>query len=201
MKKDQHKNKTRINEQIRAKELRVISADGANLGVISSEEALTKAREAGLDLIEISPDANPPVARITDYGKFQYEQKKKQREIKAKAHTTETKTAQVKIGTGEHDKMLKAKRIAAWVDEGHRAKIDLFLWGRYKYMDFAFLKERLEAFLAIIPTAYDIADDIKKSPKGLTVIIEPAKKSGKGKADTTPQNTTADGDTTHHENK
>jgi len=69
----------------------VIGADGANLGVISSKEALGRAEEAGLDLIEISPKANPPVAKIMDYGKFQYEQKKKQKEIKAKSHITETK--------------------------------------------------------------------------------------------------------------
>jgi len=71
--------------------------------VISTEDAVKKAEEAGLDLIEISPNAKPPVAKIMDYGKFQYEQKKKQSEIKAKSHVTETKTVQVKIGTGEHD--------------------------------------------------------------------------------------------------
>ncbi len=82
------KQRTRINEQIRASKLRLIGADGANFGVVSKDEALEKAQEMELDLIEISPDAEPPVAKITDYGKFQYEQKKKQRAAKAKAHTT-----------------------------------------------------------------------------------------------------------------
>ncbi len=168
--------KVRINNQIRARELRVIGADGANLGVISQEVAMRAAEEAGLDLIEISPRANPPVAKITDYGKFQYEQKKKRRDIKAKTHITETKTVQVKIGTGEHDLMLKARRVSGWLKEGHRAKIDLFLWGRYKYMEFSFLKERLERFLLLITEPFKVADEIKKSPKGLSVTVEHDKK-------------------------
>jgi len=164
--------KVRINNQIRAPELRVIGADGANLGVISSEKAVQEAEKAGLDLIEISPKAVPPVAKIMDYGKFRYEQKKKQKEAKAKAHVTETKTVQVKIGTGEHDLDLKARRVTKWLKEGHRVKIDLFLWGRYKYMEFSFLKERLTRFLLIITEPYKVADDIKKSPKGLSITVE-----------------------------
>ena len=162
----------RINESIRARELRVVGADGANLGVLSRDEALRRAREAGLDLIEISDKAIPPVAKIGDYGRHLYELKKKQKAAKQKAHTTETKTVQVKIGTGEHDLALKAKRVAAWLAEGHRVKVDLFLWGRYKYMEFDFLKERLERFLKIIPEQFKMADEIKKGPKGLTVTLE-----------------------------
>ncbi|MCW9054462.1 MAG: translation initiation factor IF-3 [Candidatus Pacebacteria bacterium] len=174
----------RINQGIRAKELRVVGADGANLGVLSLKEAILKAEEAGLDLIEISPNAKPPVAKITDYGKFQYELKKKQREMKAKSHVTETKSAQVKVGTGENDMNLKARRISKWLSEGHRVKIDLFLWGRYKYMDFNFLKERLERFLNLITEEYKVADEIKKSPKGLTVVIERGKIVKKDTAET-----------------
>lgn len=173
------KDKTRINQQIRVREVRTIGADGANLGVLSVEDALSKAKDAGLDLIEISPQAKPPVAKIADYGKHQYEQKKKQRESKAKAHVSETKTIQVKIGTGEHDLMLKAKRVAIWLQEKDRVKIDLFLWGRYKYMDKEFLKERLERFLKLIPKEYQIVDEIKKSTKGLTTTIEPEAKKQK----------------------
>ncbi len=162
----------RVNHQIKAKELRVLAEDGANLGVLSLREALDQAEKAELDLIEISPNANPPVAKIMDYGRFQYEQNKKQKETKAKSHVTETKSTQVKIGTGEHDLMLKGKKVAQWLAEGHRVKIDLFLWGRYKYMEFNFLKERLERFLKIIPHEYKIADAIKKSPKGLSITLE-----------------------------
>jgi translation initiation factor IF-3 len=170
--------KVRINHQIRAKELRVIGPEGENIGVITLSDALGRAQEAGLDLIEISPIAVPPVAKIMDYGRFEYEANKKRREIKAKSHVTETKSVQVKIGTGEHDLNLKAKRAAEWLGEGHRVKVDLFLWGRYKYMQFDFLKERLERFLKMIPEEYKIAESIAKSPKGLSTVIE---RSGKKK--------------------
>lgn len=176
--------KVRINEGIRVPEVRAIGAEGENLGVIPLGKAIQLAQDAGLDLIEISPNARPPVAKITDYGKYKYELQKKQSEARSKAHTTETKSAQVKIGTGENDMRIKAERCSKWLKQGHRVKIDLFLWGRYKYMNFAFLKNRLERFLAIIPESFTIADEIKKSPKGLTVIIE---NSRSGKPWTPPQ--------------
>lgn len=166
----------RINHKIRAGELRVIGPSGENFGILSLPEALKKAEEFGLDLIEISPTATPPIAKVMDFGKYQYQEQKKQKQAKAKSHVTETKNVQVKIGTGEHDLMLKAKRVAEWLSEGHRVKVDLFLWGRYKYMDFNFLKERLERFLVIVPHEYKVADPVAKGPKGLTVTIERGKK-------------------------
>lgn len=164
--------KTRINHAIKAEQLRVVGPEGENLGLLSVAEALKIAESQSLDLIEISPNANPPVAKIMDFGKYRYQTGRKAREVKAKSHVTETKSVQVKIGTGEHDQQLKARRTAEWLEEGHRVKIDLFLWGRYKYMDEAFLKERLDRFMKIIPSEYKIADDMKKSPKGFTITIE-----------------------------
>lgn len=171
--------KTRINHQIRAKELRVIGPEGENFGLLSLSEALGKAEDLSLDLIEINPNAAPPVAKIMDYGKYEYEQNKKRREVKQKSHVTETKSVQVKIGTGEHDLTLKARKAAQWLSEGHRVKVDLFLWGRYKYMEFDFLKERLERFLKMIPEEYKLAEQVAKSPKGLSTVIE---RVGKKKA-------------------
>ena len=107
-----------------------------------------------------------------DYGKFQYAEKKRMKAAKAKSHSVETKTIQVKIGTGEHDLELKAKKASEWLKEGHRIKIELFLIGRTKYMDFQFLKQRLERILKLITEEYKIADSPKKSPKGITTIIE-----------------------------
>lgn len=166
------KERVRMNEGIRAKEVRVLGPEGENFGVLAIADALAKAKELGLDLIEVSPNANPPVCKITDYGKHKYDQKKKDKDIKSKAKVTETKEAQVKIGTSTNDMNIKASKIGAWLREGHRVKVDLFLWGRYKYMEFDFLKDRLERFLAIIPESYKIADEIKKSPKGLSVVLE-----------------------------
>ncbi len=170
------KEKVRINNQIRSSELRVIGAAGENLGIISLAQALKAAQDAGLDLIEISPNATPPIAKVMDYGKYQYETAKKDKEIKAKAHVTETKNIQIKVGTSEHDQSLKAKQVAGWLKEGHRVKIDLFLKGRYKYMDFGFLKERLERFVLLIPEEYRVASQIEKGLKGLTITIEYAGK-------------------------
>jgi translation initiation factor IF-3 len=168
------KDRTRVNQQIKAPEVRVIGPAGENYGVLPIHQALAKAIELGLDLIEISPNANPPVAKITDYGKFSYEENKKQKVAKSKAHVIEIKTLQVKIGTGEHDLELKAKKASEWLKEGHRIKIDLFLPGRSKYMDPKFLEERLQRVLVLLTENYKIAEKPSKSLKGLTTIIERA---------------------------
>jgi len=178
--------KIRINKEIRAPELRVIGAEGENLGVIPADEALKAAKNAGLDLIEISPKAKPPVAKVMDYGKFQYELKKKERAARAKAKVSETKEVQIKVGTGENDMRLKARKAAEWLEEGHRVRAELFLKGRYKGMDAEFLKSRLEKFLLLIPYPYRIAEPITKAPKGFAGIIErdPKGNAPADKADT-----------------
>ncbi len=166
----------KINHQIRAKELRVITDTGDNFGVLTLGEALAKAETLGMDLIEISPTAIPPVAKIMDYGKFQYQQSKKQKEAKARSHITETKTLQIKIGTSEHDLELKAKNASKWLKEGHRVKINLFLVGRTKYAEMEFKKERLDRILNLISEEYRVSGEIVKSPKGLTILLERATK-------------------------
>lgn len=164
----------RINQQIRARELRVIDEEGNNLGVLTLADALAKAQEQETDLIEVSPLAVPPVAKIMDFGKYQYLEQKKQKLAKG-ATGGETKNLQVKIGTGEHDLELKAKKASQFLKEGHRVKIDLFLPGRAKYLDPNFLRERLERLLTFISENYKIATPPQKSPKGMTVIIERSK--------------------------
>jgi len=166
----------KINHQIRAKELRVIGDEGEVFGVLTLSEALAKAEELKLDLIEISPNAEPPVAKLMDYGKFQYQQSKKQKEAKSRAHVTETKSMQVKIGTSDHDLELKAKNASKWLKEGHRVKIDLFLVGRSKYAEMDFKKERLNRVLNLISEEYRVSGEPLKSPKGLTVVLERAGK-------------------------
>lgn len=166
--------KVRINNQITSPELRVIGADGENLGVVSFSQAIEKAKEAGLDLIEISPNAVPPVAKIMDYGKFQYAENKKLKVSKIKAHSVEVKNIQVKIGTSDHDLSLKARKASEWLGEGNRIKVDLFLPGRTKYMDEKFLRERMDRVLKLITFDFKVADPAKRSPKGLSVVIEKA---------------------------
>jgi len=150
----------------------VISNEGVNLGVLSIKEALSQANALGLDLIEISPNTNPPIVKIANYGKYKYEQNKKLKKAKAGAKTTETKAIQIKIGTGDNDLALKARKASEWLKEGHRIKVELFLSGRSKYMPDAFLRERLDRVLHLITENYKIAEVYKKGPKGPTITIE-----------------------------
>jgi translation initiation factor IF-3 len=171
--------KSKINDAIRSLEVRVISDELGNLGVMKTKDAIAKARELGLDLIEISPDAMPPVAKIMDYGKFQYSQSKKQKEIKVKTKAAsasgEVKNIQIKVGTGEHDIELKANKASGWLTDGNRVKVELFLKGRNKYMDKKFLQERLERILKFIKVPHRVVDGFKDSPKGITVTLEKLK--------------------------
>ncbi len=167
--------KVSINNNIRAPKLRVIGAQGENLGVLTKEDALAHAKAVSLDLIEVSPQADPPVARIADYGKYTYEMSKKLKEVKAKAHITETKNIQISVSIGEHDIMIKAKQAAEWIKEGHRVKIELQLKGRTKYMEHSFLVERMDRILAVIPAEYKVAEPLKKVPKSMMIVIEKAK--------------------------
>ncbi|MEK7200660.1 MAG: translation initiation factor IF-3 [Patescibacteria group bacterium] len=168
-------NKHRINNFIRAENVRLIGPQGENFGVVSTRDAIVKALELGFDLVEISPNTVPPIAKIVDYGKFLYSENKKQKAIKSKTHIVEVKSLQIKVGTGDHDLNLKAKKASEWLKEGHRVKIDLFLPGRTKYMNENFLKERLERVFKLITEDFKITEEPKKSMKGLTAMIERAK--------------------------
>ncbi len=168
-------NRININYYIKARELRVIDQDGNNIGVISNEEAQKMARDAGLDLIEISASALPPIAKIMDYGKFQYDENKKQKASKATVKTVEIKSIQVKIGTGENDLNMKARRASDWLDEGHQVKAELFVSGRSKFLPEEFLNARLQKFLNLISIDYKVAVAIKRGPKGPVIVIEKKK--------------------------
>ncbi len=164
--------KERINKQIRAKEVRVIGSEGENIGVIPLEDALKQAEMQGLDLIEIGPNATPPIVKIMEFGKYQYELAKKQKKMKAGSKPTETKAIQVKPGTGDDALELKARTASKWLKEGHRIKVELFLPGRSKYINEEFLKGRLQKILHLISEPYKIAEELKRNPKGFLVTIE-----------------------------
>ncbi|MCB9809070.1 translation initiation factor IF-3 [Candidatus Nomurabacteria bacterium] len=172
---------TRINEAIRAREVRVIDPEEGNLGVMSRDEAISRARDKGLDLIEISGDVSPAIVKIMDYGKYQYEHKRKQRDIRAKAKEArvEVKEVQIKTGTGDHDVAMKARRASEWLRDGQRVKVELFLRGRSKYMEKDFLEGRIQSLLQKITTPFKIVEAIKKVPKGLATIIELDKQAWK----------------------
>lgn len=114
----------RVNERIRVREVRVIDDEGNNLGVMAPREGVEIARSRGLDLIEVSPDANPPVCRITDYGKFKYEQGKRDREqAKKQRQAAELKGMTLRPGTDDHDLDFKIKNIVKFLGEGHKVKV------------------------------------------------------------------------------
>lgn len=166
--------KIRINERILAAEVRVIGAEGENLGVLPRQDAIARAKELELDLIEISPNAAPPVCKIADFGRYQYEEAKKEKVSKAKQKTSEVKEVQIKIGTGDGDLALKAKKSTEWLKEGHRVKIELFLPGRSKYLNEEFLRGRFDRVLRLIGAEYKVADTPRRGPKGFVMMIERA---------------------------
>ena len=119
-----------INEEIRAKEVRLIDAEGTQVGIVSIDEALAKAAEANLDLVNISPNAAPPVCRIMDYGKYRYEQQKKEKEARKKQKTMEVKEMRLGIFTEEHDLETKAKLVSKFLEGGDKVKVSMRFRGR-----------------------------------------------------------------------
>jgi len=122
------RNQVRINEQIRISPIRVISVDGEVLGVIPTEEALKIARDAELDLVEVAPNERPPVCRIMDYGKYKYQQRKKQH--KGHTHHTKTKELRLRPKTGQHDIDFKVKRAQTFLEGRDKVQISVVFRGR-----------------------------------------------------------------------
>lgn len=120
--------KNRINDQIRISPVRVIDQDGNQLGVIPTQEALEKARSAGLDLVEVAGDARPPVCRIMDFGKFNYDKKKRQ--TKNKSHQTKLKEIRVRPKTGEHDIDFKVKQAIGFLKHNDKVQVTVLFRGR-----------------------------------------------------------------------
>jgi translation initiation factor IF-3 len=120
----------RINEAIRAAELRVIGLNGEQLGVMSRSEALKAAEEAGVDLVEISPSANPPVAKIVDWGKYQYQKIKEQQKNRKNNKTVELKQMRFGLKIGSGDLEIKLRKIRAFLKDGHKVRIQIFYRGR-----------------------------------------------------------------------
>ena len=120
----------RINERIRVPEIRLIGADGENVGVVSPERGLELAEEAGLDLVEISPNASPPVCKIMDYGKFKYEQQKRESEARKKQKIIEVKEIKFRPNTDVHDYDVKMRNVKRFLEDGDKVKITLRFRGR-----------------------------------------------------------------------
>ncbi|MEW6445398.1 MAG: translation initiation factor IF-3 [Pseudomonadota bacterium] len=120
----------RLNSEITARELRLIDAEGNQVGIVSRYDALRMAEEAELDLVEISPQASPPVCKIMDFGKFRYQQQKKANEAKKKQKVIEVKEVKFRPGTEEADYQVKLRNVVRFLEEGNKAKITLRFRGR-----------------------------------------------------------------------
>lgn len=119
-----------MNEDIRGRRVRVIDPEGNQLGILTPEEALSAARSRGLDLVEVSPNSQPPVCRIMDFGKFKYEQSKRDREARKKQHTTELKELRLRPKIDDHDFEVKMKNARRFLAEGNKVKIAVRFRGR-----------------------------------------------------------------------
>ena len=124
------KQKQRLNSDITAKEVRLISETGEQLGVVPTEAAITRAEDIGLDLMEVAPDAKPPVCKIVDYGKLKYEEKKKQQQSKKKQHVVKLKEIRLRPRIDDHDLMTKLNRGRKFLEAGAKLKITLMFRGR-----------------------------------------------------------------------
>lgn len=170
---------TRVNEMIRIPQLRVVDENGEQLGILERNEALDIARERGLDLVEVAPNARPPVCRIMDYGKFKYEESKKAKRAKAKQHHQKVKTVKFRPKTEEHDYTFKKKHILEFLEEGDKVKIEVRFRGRE--MAYLELGERIvERLLRDLQDQALLDGDPKMEGRSLTLMLSPKKKPVSG---------------------
>ncbi len=166
--KESQAQRTRINSNIRVREVRVIDPDGNQIGILPIKEALHAASEFGLDLVEISPTAKPPVCKIMDYGRYKYEQTKKQQEAKKKQATFQLKEIKVRPKTGEHDLQTKLGHIRKFLERKDKVKVTVMFRGR----EIA-LADRGRELLQVIATEVGALAIVEQEPKfeGRTMIM------------------------------
>ncbi len=167
--------KLRVNAQIRAQEVLLIGPDGRRIGVKPLREALDLAAQAGMDLVEVDPLANPPVCRILDYGKYRYEQTKRGRAARKRQRMVEIKEVRLRPKIGEHDLQIKVGAARRFLDEGSRVKVTMRFRGReWSHSDIA------EAVLQQVAAMLEDVAEVEQSPAGgsreLTMLLSPRKK-------------------------
>lgn len=159
-----------MNDDIRVQEVRLIASEGGLVGVVSIEEALKQAEEEGLDLVEISPNANPPVCKVLDYGKFIYEQSKKEKLSKKKQHTIVLKEIRMRPKTDDHDLEYKIKHARSFIEQKNKVKFTVQFRGRelaYKQFGVNLLEKVTEAMEDIAK----IESEIKSEGRNMTMIF------------------------------
>ncbi|MBN1903939.1 MAG: translation initiation factor IF-3 [Deltaproteobacteria bacterium] len=162
----------RVNEMIRASQVRLISGDGTQLGVMATRDAMDVALKEGLDLVEVAPNADPPVCRIMDYGKFKYEASKKEQEARKKTKAFQLKEIKLRPHTDEHDLNTKIKNLRKFLEKKNRVKLTLMYRGR----EFAYQETGIELLLKIAEEVKDlgaIEQEAKKEGRNATMVIVP----------------------------
>ncbi len=172
------KNFWRVGRQIKANQVRVIDENGKQVGVLDLNQALKMAEERGLDLVEISPDANPPVCKITDFGKFLYEQRKREKESKKKQKVIEVKEMQFSPTIQEHDIEIKVKKMKEWLSDSSKVKVVVRGVGR-EGMHQEVMKSVIDKVIQLI-SDYAIVEKLPyKEGRNLVCILAPDPKKKK----------------------
>lgn len=161
-----------MNERIRAREVRLVDSDGKQIGIVPREEALRQARVANLDLVEVNANAVPPVCRLLDYGKYQYEHDKRERESRKKQKRVETKGVRISFKMGAHDRDLRKALAEKFLKEGNKVRVELVLRGREKALRSLGIKQ-LEAFLKQLEPLARLEEPIGQAPRGMAAVITP----------------------------
>jgi translation initiation factor IF-3 len=154
-------------------EVRLIDEAGQQIGVISSEEALRMAREKELDLVEIVPNTRPPVVKIMDFGKYQYQKAKEAQTQKAKQRKTEVKGLRIGLRTDEHDIEVRIKQAEKFLSQGNKVKVEITLRGREKAHQ-QLARDTLQEFINSISAPNKIEQEIKRYPGGFNTVIAPS---------------------------
>ena len=164
-----------MNERIRAPEIRLIGADGENVGVVTPARAMAMAEEAGLDLVEISPNAEPPVCKIMDFGKFKYETQKREAEARKKQKIIEIKEIKFRPGTDDHDYDVKMRSVQKFLAEGDKVKVTLRFRGReMAHQEFGM--RQLERVKADLEEIGQVEQMPKMEGRQMIMVIAPKKK-------------------------
>jgi len=166
--------KVRLNHQIKAPTLRVINEEGAQVGIMKTSEALALAQENGLDLVEVSPVAQPPVAKLIDFAKYKYQQKKMEQLQKKKVKKTEVKTIWVSMRISEHDMEIKANKVTEFLTDGDLVRIELRMRGREQaFGDQG--RQNLVKFLTYIKAPHRIEVPVKRMGGTWSLTVAPSK--------------------------
>ena len=156
--------------------MRVIAPDGKQLGILPVEQALALAEEMGLDLVEVAPQARPPVCRIMDYGKFKYEEQRRQREARKKQHQVQVKEVKMRPGIKEHDFAFKARHARRFLEEGHKVRLTVMFRGR-QITHPELGKEVLDRFAEALRDVAKVEQEPQMDARTMVMVLAPVRRN------------------------